>query len=195
MLSCAVPNLTLLLGAFSLGVLFAAAAREELRQRQSVLASGATWVVCLFSFVVFAPAATYLAAYNLDWGFGYFVDSTELPPLALPALSLAFVAAPLCGYALAARSARQPSALPLLVLGGLSVLGALLSLLVGLPRLVVDSSYLEYQNQFGMRALAGSPLGYSLLWAFLVLAFCIVWTYSTLRRMATKPASPRVSTK
>jgi hypothetical protein len=183
-----VPTITLLFGAFGLGVLFAAAAREDLRQRQTVLASSATWIVVLFSFLVFAPAATYLVAYNMDWSLGYWLDSATLPVLTLPVLGLCFVAVPLGGYLLSAASSSKHSALPLFAYGGLSGGAALLSLLTGLPRLVVDGSYVEYNNQFGLRALAGSALGYSLLWAFVVLGSCVVWTYGTLRRMANKPA-------
>jgi hypothetical protein len=171
-----------------LGVLFAAAAKEDLRQRQTVLASTATWIVLLFSFLIFAPTATYLVAYNLDWSFGYWIDTAQLPMLTLPALGLCFVAVPLIGYLLGAVSSRKHSALPLFAYGGLSVGAAFLSLLAGLPRLVVDGSYVEYHNQFGLRALAGSALGYSLLWSFVVLALCVLWTYATLRRLATKPA-------
>jgi hypothetical protein len=170
--------------------MFAAAAKLELRQRSELLQSKATWIVALFSFLVFAPIATYLVAYNMDWSLGYVVNPSRLPVVLLPGLGLLFVAVPLFGFASGCFSAQRHSSLPLVVQGSISLACALLSVLVGLPRFVTDGTYVEYHDQFGVRALAGSPLGYSLLWSFLALSLAVLWTYGTLRQMAHR-GTPR----
>jgi hypothetical protein len=47
-----------------------------------------------------------------------------------------------------------------------------------------DASYVEYHNDFGVHGLAGSALGYSLMWAVVALGGALLFTHTHLRRLA-----------
>ena len=56
-------------------------------------------------------------------------------------------------------------------------------LLATAPRLSVAASHAQYHGDFGTRSLAGSPIGYALLWMSAVLAGGVIWTLHSLRRL------------
>lgn len=184
------PALTLLLLGVALGALFAWSASEELQQRQSLSESNATSIVAAFSLLVYAPSASYLLSYNPDWSVGYWFDAMRLPNIVFALAALTLASAPLLGYWLAAPASSDRTGWQSLTLGGASILFLLLNTLVGLRRLMLTGNFRQFQDDYGMQSLAGSPLGYTILWTMLVLAVLTFWTHGTLRRLGTAPNFP-----
>lgn len=179
------PALTFLLIGVALGALFAWSAAEELQHRQSPSESSATTIVAAFSLLVYAPATSYLLSYNPDWSLGYWFDAARGSRVGFALAALALASAPLLGYwASAPRSSERPWWHPVM-LGGASVLLVLLNTLVGLPRFMLVGSFRQFHDDYGMQSLAGSPLGYTLLWTMLILAALIFWTHTALRRLGS----------
>jgi hypothetical protein len=172
---------------FVLGTAFAwAAAGEVPRAPGSALFSRALVIVSLFSLLVFAPVAAYFVAFAPDWSFAYLVDSARLPGGADLALILLDVASVPLGFAAASRRCQHRSPAPLLRLAAPPALVAATFIIAGLSRLQVDATYAQYHGDFGTRPVAGSPLGYALLWMNAVLLLGAAWTGRALRRMAAR---------
>jgi hypothetical protein len=142
---------------FVLGIAFAWAAADELgRAASSGTTSRSLVVVTLFSLLVFAPVSAYFLA-------------------CVPA-----------GFAIAARRASSRRLGPLVQIAALPTLAVGIFLLVASPRLAVSASYAQFHGDFGTRSLAGSPLGYALLWMGLVLFGAVAWTSRSLRRLSRR---------
>lgn len=171
---------------FALGVAFAWAASDELARSAGSAATTRSFVlVTLFSLLCFAPISAYFLAFAPDWSYAYFVDSQRLPSAVDIGLALLNVASVPVGFAVAARSASAKRLGPLLRLGGVPALGAVIFLLGSLPRLSVQATYAQYHGDFGTRSVAGSPLGYALLWMAAVLGAAIAWTVHSLRLLGS----------
>ncbi len=141
-------------------------------------------VVTLFSLLVFSPIAAYFLAFAPDWSYAYVVDPQRLPSAVDLGLVLLDVASVPAGFALAARRAGQRRLGPLVKLAAAPALGALLILVAGFQRLAVQGTFAQFHGDFGTRSVAGSPLGYSLLWMAAVLAGGVLWTARSLRRIS-----------
>ncbi len=167
-----------------LGVAFAWAAADELaRTAGSGVTSRSMVVVSLFGLLVFSPIAAYFLAFAPDWSYAYLVDPQRLPSAVDLTLVLLDVASVPLGFALAARRASQRRLGSLVRLATAPALGALLILVAGFQRLAVQGSYAQFHGDFGTHSVAGSPLGYSLLWMAAVLAASVLWTARSLRRL------------
>lgn len=184
------PALTLLLLGVALGALFAWSAAEELQHRQSLSESNATAIVFAFSLLAYAPSTSYLLSYNTDWSVGYWFDTIHLPNVTFALVALALASAPVLGYWLAAPASSDRAAGQALALGGASVLLVLLNTLIGLRRLMLTGSFRQFQDDYGLQSLAGSSLGYTLLWTMLVLAVLAFWTHTALRRLGSPTNFP-----
>jgi hypothetical protein len=181
-----VPALLSPLVGFLLGVAFAWSAAAELgRAHSAELATRSVAVVALFSLLVFAPASAYFLAFAPDWSYAYMLDTHRLSGAAdLIVVLLAVASVPL-GFVLAAGSVREKKPGALLRLAAVPCLAAVTFLIVALPRLSVDATYAQYHGDFGVRSVAGSPLGYALLWMDSVLAGGALWTARALRRLGS----------
>ncbi|MCA9594173.1 MAG: hypothetical protein KC776_12705 [Myxococcales bacterium] len=166
---------------FLVGVGFAWAAREELGRAGTVL-SRSLVVVCVFGAIVFAPIAAYFLALAPDWSFAYVIDTRRLPRIVELSLVLLDALSVPLGFVLAApRGTARPSAWA--KLGALPALAVLVFAAAALPRLTVSATYAQYHGDFGVRPVAGSPLGYALLWMSAVLLAAVAWTVHSLRRL------------
>jgi hypothetical protein len=169
---------------FVLGIAFAWASADELARASGSEPVGRPLVVAsLFSLLVFAPASAYFLAFAPDWSYAYVVDSDRLPGAVDLAVILLDVASVPFGFALASRRTRDKELGPLLRLAAVPCLGAVTFVIVTLPQLSVHATYAQYHGDFGTRPVAGSPLGYALLWMNTVLLAAAVYTARALRRL------------
>ena len=142
-------------------------------------------IVSLFSLLVFAPVCAYFAAFAPDWSYAYLIDSHRLPGAVDLAVILVDVASVPIGFGLAVRRGRERrpgtygrvAALPLLLCATFIV--------AAFPQLGVHATYAQYHGDFGMRSVAGSPLGYALLWMDGILVLGASYTARMLRRLAS----------
>ncbi len=189
------PALTLPLLGFCVGVLFAWAASEELSQRQGALNTQSVWVVGLYALLVHTPACAAVLAHNPDWSVSYLVAPAQYHAALMPALVLLNVTTPLAGFLAAAPAAGRSSALNVLRLGGAALALVAINTLPAVGRLVVVASYNEYHNNFGRESVAGSSLGYLLLFLTVLMALAVAWSYGLLRRLGRRvtPLPQRLS--
>ena len=166
-----------------MGIAFARAAADELvRSSGAELAGRPLVVTSLFSLLVFAPASAYFLAFAPDWSYAYVIDSDRLPGAVDLAVVLLDVASVPLGFAAAARRMRDKRLGPLLRLAAIPGLAALAFVIVTLPQLSVHATYAQYHGDFGTRPVAGSLLGYALLWMNAVLLAAAVYTARVLGR-------------
>ena len=170
---------------FVLGVCFAwAAAGRGSHASAADLTGRPLLIVSLFSFLVFAPVCVYFAAFAPDWSYAYLIDSHRLPGAVDLAAILVDVASVPAGFGVATRRARdrkpgvhlRVAALPLL-LGATFIVAAF-------PQLGVHATYAQYHGDFGTQSVAGSPLGYALLWMDCILLLGAGFTARALRRLS-----------
>ncbi len=164
------------------GLGFAWAAREELGRAGTVL-SRSLVVVCLFGAIVFAPIAAYFLALAPDWSFAYAVDTRRLPRIVELSLVLLDALSVPLGFVAAAPRTGSPRPNVWVKLGAVPGLLVLAFLAAAFPRLSVHASYAQFHGDFGVRSVAGSPLGYALLWMSAVLLAAVAWTLHSLRRL------------
>jgi hypothetical protein len=167
---------------FLLGVAFAWCSREDLQK--TGIASRSLLVVSLFSLLVFAPISAYFLALAPDWSYAYIVDSQKLPGVVDLSLVLFDAASVPAGFVAALRAARAKRAAVLLRLASPPSLLLLAFVLIAFPRLAKNATYAQYHGDFGIRSVAGSPLGYAMLWMALVLVGAVAWTGSWLWKNA-----------
>ena len=175
------PAIQLNLIGFALGVWCAWAARDQLRQAERPWHTPAGFVVWAFAALLFAPACSLLCLSQADWSLGYLISTQRLPN-AWPVLMMLnyLVVVPL-GFAVCAPRVSENNAilvtrLALVPLGVGTVL-----LLICLQPLSVVGTTQQYRGEYGMTPVAGSSLGYSVLWFSLVLAASFAWTLWLLR--------------
>jgi hypothetical protein len=171
---------------FALGVALAWWAREELARSQSVagIGSRSLVLVTLFATVVFAPIAAYFLAFEADWSYAYFIDTRRIPSALQLALVLLDAASVPVGFVVAASLARARKLGPLLTLGTPPVVFVLGCIALAAGRFGIQASYAQFHGDFGTRPIAGSSLGYALLWMDALLVFGIVWTTRQVQSLA-----------
>jgi hypothetical protein len=170
---------------FVLGIAFAWAAADEIAaDPTSVLGSRALVVAVLFGVLVFAPASGYFVAFDGDWSFAYLVNTQKMPSAVVLALVLVDASAVPAGFMFAAPHARRRRMGPVLTLAAVPAAVALLCMLIFSRRLGVAATYSQFHGDFGTRSVAGTPLGYALVWMDGVLAIAVALTVRGLRRMS-----------
>ena len=169
---------------YCLGVLFAWIARDELGRGQGAawLASRSAAAVGLFSVCVFGPVSGYFVAFEADWSFAYYVDTRVLPSALQLALAIVDTLSVPLGFAITVPSARSRRIAAVLRLGLPAFVLCVAAVTLALRRLGVQATYAQFHGDFGTRAIAGSALGYALLWLDSLLAFGIVWTVQRMRQ-------------
>ena len=166
---------------FVLGLAFSRSALDEINAVGSWPQTRAFTLVACFGLFVFGPATAVILSLAPDWAYAYFLDTERLPPLTQFALVLASAIS--CPLGFAAGSTRPAS--QSLRLAAVPLVLALGLLVATLSRIRLVASYAQYHGDFGTRSLAGSPLGYALLWLFCVLVAAVVWTARSLREFGT----------
>ncbi len=171
---------------FMLGIAFAWNAADEIAtDPTSVLGSRSLVVATLFSVLVFAPAAGYFVAFNGDWAFGYVLNTQQMPSAVVLALVLVYASSVPVGFVVAAPHARRRKLATILSMAALPVGLALLAILVFSRRLGVSATYAQFHGEFGMRPVAGTSLGYGLVWMDGVLGLAVALTVREMRRLST----------
>jgi hypothetical protein len=184
------PSFVAPLLGFVLGLAFAWAAIEELSSDPtSVLGSRSLVVSMLFSLLVFAPMAGYFMAFHGDWSVAYFINARRLPSAVILAMALFNALTVPVGFVLGAPLARQKQLKKLLTLAGIPSLLAMLLVLLLARRLSVSATYTQFKGDFGYRSIAGTALGYAVMWMNGVLATAVALTVREIRRisLATRP--------
>jgi hypothetical protein len=179
-----VPAVTLPLLSASMGFLLSWSARSNRGMPQS----RSSWLVVCYTLLVHAPVATAILALNPDWTFAYLVAPGRLQTALVLSCSLLVACALPLAFLLGSRMGRGRR------LGAIGWMGAFLAASAGntlafLTRFQRDSSYVEFQNDFGGQGLSGSALGYTLIWALLTLGGTLFFTHSALRKLAQEQES------
>lgn len=166
-----------------LGALFAWASRVSLQRASASLveAQGLT-VSALFSVLVFVPVCGYFLAFEPDWCFAYLFDTQAASAALVPAVLILVLASVPAGFALAARVRRHDTASFALRLAAICLSLAAAVLLLGIRRFAMHASYAQFHGDFGVRALAGSSLGYAILLLGFWLTVGVAFTLWSLRR-------------
>src|SRR6478609_7488548 len=174
---------------FALGVAFAWWAREELAKSASGagIGSRSLVIVALFATIVFAPIGAYFLAFEADWSYAYFIDTRRIPSALQLALVLVDAASVPIGFVVAASYARSRKLVPVLTLGTSPTIVALACIALSAGRLGIQASYAQFHGDFGTRPIAGSSLGYALLWMDALLVVGVVWTTRQVQRL-TRPS-------
>jgi hypothetical protein len=165
------------------GLTFAWAASEP-STRAHATPGRTILVVILFSLLVYAPICSYFLAFAPDWSYAYLIDSERLPSAVDLGLVLVNAASVPVGFLLGARHVKGGALSSLTRLGFAPGAVTLLFLAVTIKRLGVEASYAQYHGDFGIQPLAGSPLGYAVLWMFAVLTGAVAWTSHCLRKLS-----------
>lgn len=180
----AVPAVVFPLIGFAAGAALAWLSADDLARQGSAIGRPLC-IVALLSILVYAPAGSYLITFFPDWSFAYFVDVVGARR-ALPTAACLLTAASLpLGFVSAARSAEARRASRVLRLAlGPALLG-LASVVVLSPRLGVYATYAQFHGDFGTGPIAGSPLGYAILWSLLADAAGLLWTARVLVQLSS----------
>jgi hypothetical protein len=169
---------------FILGAAFAWSGREELARSQAAfIGSRSLIIVTLFAALVFAPIGAYFLAFEADWSYAYFIDTRRIPSALQLALVLLDLASVPVGFVVAASRARTRRLGPVLGLAIPPLALGLGAILVTSSRLSIQASYAQFHGDFGTRPVAGSSLGYALLWMDALLVLGIAWTTHLLRQL------------
>jgi hypothetical protein len=148
------------------------------------IASRSLIVVTLFATLVFAPVSAYFLAFESDWSYAYFIDTRRVPSAIQLALVVLDTASAPVGFVVATSHAKARKAGAVLMLAALPLALALACVAAVVSRLGIQASYAEFHGDFGTRPVAGSSLGYALLWMNLVLAGGVAWTCRQVQRLA-----------
>ncbi len=178
-----VPALIAPLLGLLLGVCFAWASADELARSTS--GAGGTrglLVAALFGLCILAPSAAYYLIVAPDWAWAYLLAPGRLSRATSLAVALAAGASVAVGYLAASRPAaarrfRPVARLALIPAVVIAVLSAALA-----HRWSVYATYAQFRGEFGLRPLAGSWLGYAVLWTVVVVAGSALWTLRALAR-------------
>jgi hypothetical protein len=179
---------------FALGVAFAWWAREELARSQAAagIGSRSLVIVTLFATVVFAPIGAYFLAFEADWSYAYFIDTRRIPSALQLALVLLDAASVPVGFVIAVAFAKTRKLVPLLTLGIPPVALVLLCIAATAGRLGIQASYAQFHGDFGTRPIAGSSLGYALLWMDTLLVLGAVWTSRHVQKLVRSSSQVRI---
>jgi hypothetical protein len=176
---------------FALGVAFAWWSRDELARSQAVagIGSRSLVIVTLFATIVFAPIGAYFLAFEADWSYAYFIDTRRIPSALQLALVLVDAASVPIGFVVAASYARSKKLVPVLTLGTSPAVLVLVCIALTAGRLGIQASYAQFHGDFGTRPVAGSSLGYALLWMDALLVLGALWTTRQVQKVA-RPTRP-----
>lgn len=167
---------------FLLGVAFSRTSAEELSlDPTTVLGSRCLVVAALFSVLVFAPATAYFLVFHLDWAVSYVLDGQRIPSAVVLALVLVNAVSVPSGFVVAAPMVRRNQAKRLLTMVGAVSFVVLMAVLVASRRIAVCATYTQFHGDFGVQGLAGTPLGYAIVWVGIILALSIALTVRQLR--------------
>jgi hypothetical protein len=173
---------------FALGAALAWLCRAEARREDEAALRARVAVAALFALLVFAPACAYFVVFAGDWSFFYLVDELGVPSALELLLVIGDAALVVLGFVAGHHAARRHAerALAALVIAPASIAAALV--LSFLSKLRVVGTFHQVTSRFGTQPVAGSPLGWAILWmgAMIVAGFVVA-----ARILAERPRLPR----
>jgi hypothetical protein len=177
---------------FALGVALAWLCRVEALREDEAGFRARVLVAALFGALVFAPACAYFLAFAGDWSLFYLVDSRAVPSAALLILAVVDAALVAAGFVAGHRAARRRQGRALVALAVTPAVLAGVTLLAFFSRLRVEGTTHQVASRFGTQPLAGSPLGWAVLWMLAVVTAGFVVAARALveRPGPVQPAAP-----
>ena len=167
-----------------LGLAFARAAHHSLAQGTEGPHTSPTFaLVSAFGLLILAPVTGMSVAMSPDWALCYVVDSQRAPVISETlSVMLAALSVPmsyLWGAVLAGRRRLG------LLTRHIAVTACVTILLCALlwKRMSVQATYPQFHGDFGVQPVAGSNLGYAILWMLILLCLATVWTLVALTRL------------
>ncbi len=136
-----------------------------------------------YTLVLFVPYNAYFLAFSPDWSFLYALDTRQNLGLLITLSLLVDSASVVIGFHLAQRHFGPHSRATLLRVLLPAVALLLIFLALGRRRLAVEATYEQFQGNFGVHPVAGSALGYSLLWLGSIFIVATIWTAVQFRRL------------
>lgn len=170
---------------FILGIAFAWSAADEIAaDPTSVLGTRSLVVTTLFSVLVFAPIAGYFVAFHGDWSMAYLFNTARLPSAVTLTVVMVDALSVPAGYLVAATQARRRRLPQILTYAAVPTVISAIVLLMLARRLGVSATYAQFHGDFGTQSIAGTSLGYGLVWMNGVLAVAVTLTIREIRRLA-----------
>lgn len=136
-----------------------------------------------YTLILFAPYNAYFLAFAPDWSFSYALDTRRNLGLLIVCSLLLDSASVVLGFHLARRYFGHSPRATLLRIFLPAVALLLVFLALGRRRLGVEATYEQYHGNFGVHAVAGSSLGWSLLWLGGIFTLSTIWTAVQFRRL------------
>ena len=174
-----------------IGIAFALASTNELaRSPSGAIGTRGLLVASLFGLAIAGPCAAYFLTVAPDWSWAYLLAPGDLTRAMDFGAALCAAASVPAGYLLSARAAGARNLRPI---ARLALIPALITALLTASfahRWSVYATYSQYHGSFGARPLAGSWLGYSVLWSAFVIAASSAWALRAVFR-ATDPSRSR----
>jgi hypothetical protein len=187
-----VPGLVAPLVAFALGAFFALQARAEIERFDNLERRAARRIAALFGALVVAPVTAYFVAFAGDWSLAYLAESQRVPSaLGLVWVALTAAMAPL-GFVAGERAVRRRARGELLALVAGPAAAVLVFVVALYPELRLEGTTAEVRGHFGTRPIAGSSLGWAILWMDALVAIGAALTLRALaprrRRVDAEPS-------
>lgn len=177
---------------FALGAALAWLCRAEARREDEAAFRARVVVAALFAALVLAPACAYFVVFAGDWSFFYLVDERAVPSALELVLVIADAALVVLGFVSGHHAARRHAerACAALVLAPASIAAVLV--LAFLSKLRVVGTFHQVTSRFGTQPVAGSPLGWAILWmgAMIVAGFVVAARILGERPRLARPTAP-----
>ena len=181
--------LTAPLTGFALGTLFAWLSREDLvRGAPAMLTVRSLVIVTLYALLVFGPAAAYFLVFEPAWASAYLLDAGSHARAFDVLLAVLTPASVVIGFLVTGHAIRRHRPAAALRVGAPAALVALAVTLLLFPRLSVQATYAQYHGDFGTRPVAGTPLGWALVWFGSIVLVGTLYVASALRGLEGKSA-------
>jgi hypothetical protein len=185
------PALVGPLVAFALGAALAWLCRGEALREDEAAHRARAVVVALFAVLVFAPVCTYFLVFAGDWSIFYLTDSRGVPSALALLLVVADAALVVLGFLAGQRADHAREGRAQLALFTVPAALAAAEVLAFLPRLRLEGTYHQVTSRFGTQPVAGSPLGWAILWmGAMIIAGFVVAARVLLERRGPRPAAP-----
>jgi hypothetical protein len=145
-------------------------------------------IVTLYALFVFGPAAAYFLVFEPAWASAYLLDAGSHARAFDVALAVLVPASVVGGFLVTGHAIRRHRPAAALRIGAPVGLVALALTLLLFPRLSVHATYAQYHGDFGTRPVAGTSLGWALVWFGTIVLVATLYVASALRGLEGKSA-------
>jgi hypothetical protein len=169
---------------FALGALFAWLSRDDLvRGAPAMLTVRSLVIVTAYALLVFGPAAAYFLVFEPAWASAYLLDVGRHARAFDVALAVLAPSSVIFGFIVTGHAIRRHRPGAALRIGAPAALAALALTLLLFPRLSVQATYAQYHGDFGTRPVAGTPLGWALVWFGAIVLVATLYVATTLKNL------------